>query len=432
MSPAVGALGHLSSKHPKVERAGRALRVVVLGMMGRMPLAGVVWQVLHYLEGFRRLGFDVYYVEDTGAWPYNPEENTVAADSSYSIGLLRQVMATYGFSDRWAYRDVMRGGCCFGLSESEIRRLFEHADILVNLTASTVLRAEHLRVPLRVYLETDPVLPQIEIAKGNSSYLEQLGAHTHHLTYGENLGAADCGVPIERFRYFPTRQPVVLDWWTGSGHPASNGAAATPRAYFTTIANWRQSGKDFEWNGDRYTWSKHHEFLRFLDLPKRAPQLLELALALTSGAATEENSWSGLSDVDAETVGLLTSHGWQVVNAMTFSKQLQPYRDYILRSRGEFTVAKDQNVRLRSGWFSDRSACYLAAGRPVITQDTGFGKFLPTGEGLFAFNTVEEILKALEAINAHYEKHSRAARAIAEEYFKAETVLTKLLEDLGL
>ena len=116
---------------------------------------------------------------------------------------------------------------------------------------------------------------------------------------------------------------------------------------------------------------------------------------------------------------------------MSLSKQTQPYRDYILRSRGEFTVAKDQNVRLRSGWFSDRSACYLAAGRPVITQDTGFGKFLPTGEGLFAFNTIEEILGDLEAVNSDYEKHSRAARAIAEEYFKAETVLAKLIEDLG-
>ena len=236
---------------------------------------------------------------------------------------------------------------------------------MINLTASTVLRAEHLRVPVRVYLETDPVLPQIEVAKGNPSYLEQLGAHTHHFTYGENLGAPDCAVPVERFRYLPTRQPVILDWWTGTSHPFGNGAANTPRACFTTIANWRQSGKDFDWNGERYTWSKHHEFLK-ISRPSQArtSQPLELALALTSGKGTAENSWSGLSDVDAETVRLLTAHGWRVVNAMIFSKQTQPYRDYILRSRGEFTVAKDQNVRLRSGWFSDRSACYLAAGVP--------------------------------------------------------------------
>jgi len=423
---------HLSSERAKRRIASRPLRLVVLGMMGRMPLAGVVWQVLHYLEGFRRLGFDVYYVEDTGAWPYNPEENTVAADSSYSIALLRQVMANYGFSDRWAYRDVMRGGDYFGLSEPQIQRLFDQTDIVINLTASTVLRAEHLRVPVRVYLETDPVLPQIEIAKGNSSYLEQLGTHTHHFTYGENLGAPDCGVPVECFRYLPTRQPVILDWWTGSSHPGGNGAATAPRACFTTIANWSQSGKDLDWNGERYTWSKHHEFLKFLDLPKRAAQPLELALALKSGVRTEKNSWSGLSDVDAETVRLLTSHGWLVVNAMSFSKQTQPYRDYILHSRGEFTVAKDQNVRLRSGWFSDRSACYLAAGRPVITQDTGFGNFLPTGEGLFSFNTMEDIVAAMEVVNADYEKHSRAAQAIAEEYFGTENVLSKMLDDLGL
>jgi hypothetical protein len=428
----VESLEQLSSTRSKRGMAGRPLRLVILGMMGRMPLAGVVWQVLHYLEGFRRLGFDVYYVEDTGAWPYNPKENTVAADSSYSIGLLRQVMANYGFSDRWAYRDVVRGGYSFGLSESQIRRLFDQTDILVNLTASTVLRAEHLRVPVRVYLETDPVLPQIEVARGNSSYLDQLGAHTHHFTYGENLGAPDCAVPVERFRYLPTRQPVVLDWWTDSNHPTGSGAATAPRARFTTIANWRQSGKDFDWNGERYTWSKHHEFLKFLDLPKHASQPLELALALTSGAGMEKNNWSDLSDVDAETIRLLTSHGWLVVNAMSFSKQTQPYRDYILHSRGEFTVAKDQNVRLRSGWFSDRSACYLAAGRPVITQDTGFGKFLPTGEGLFAFTNMEEILAALDRINSDEARHSRAARAIAEAYFKAETVLAKLVADLGV
>jgi hypothetical protein len=419
----------LSSTRSNRGMAGRPLRLVVLGMMGRMPLAGVVWQVLHYLEGFRRLGFDVYYVEDTGAWPYNPEQNTIAADSSYSIGLLHSVMATYGFSDRWAYRDVMRG-CAFGLSETQIRQLFKQTDILVNLTASTVLRADHLRVPVRIYLETDPVLPQIEIAKGNSFYLDQLGAHTHHFTYGENLGAPDCAVPVERFRYFPTRQPVVLDWWTS--HAGGDGAATAPRACFTTIANWRQSGKDFDWNGERYTWSKHHEFLRFLDLPKRTSQPLELALALASGAAAQEHSWAGLSADDAETVRLLTSHGWQVINAMGFSKQTQAYREYIVGSRGEFTVAKDQNVRLRSGWFSDRSACYLAAGRPVVTQDTRFGKFLPTGEGLFAFKTMEEILAAFENIDSNYEKHSRAARALGEEYFRAETVLAKLLEDAGM
>jgi hypothetical protein len=411
-------------------KAGRSSCLIVLGIMGRMPIAGVVWQVLHYLEGFRRLGFDVYYVEDTGTWPYNPEQNTVTDDCAYTIKTISQIMAAHGFAERWAYVATTQRGRSFGLSESRVLELFERADALVNVTASTVLRDEHLRVPIRAYLETDPVLPQIEIAQGNSFYIESLASHTHHFTYGENLGAPDCGVPVQRFRYLATRQPVVLDWWADSAHPSNNGASA--QASFTTIANWRQSGKDLEWNGEHYTWSKHHEFLKFIDLPKRTSQALELALALTSGTATDDNSWSGLSDEDANTVRFLTSNGWQVANALSFSTNMFSYRDYILRSRGEFTVAKDQNVRLRSGWFSDRSACYLAAGRPVITQNTGFTKFLPSGEGLFAFTTIEEILTALDRINSDEARHRRAARAIAEEYFKAETVLTKLVQDLGL
>ena len=405
--------------------------LIVLGMMGRIPIAGVIWQVLHYLEGFRRLGFDVYYVEDTEAWSYDPEQNTVTDDCTYALNAIGTAMDSFGFSDRWAYRAVTHGGRWFGLSDSRVHQIFKRADILVNLTASTVLREEHLRVPIRIYLETDPVLPQIEIAKGNASYIDLLSAHTHHFSYGENLGAADCGVPVQRFHYLPTRQPVVLDWWKHSKLPIQN-PATPPPACFTTIANWRQSGKDFDWNGETYTWSKHHEFLKFIDLPRCTSARLELALALRTGAATPDRSWVRLSEEEAAAVHCLTVHGWKVINAMSFSTNLFSYRDYIQNSRGEFTVAKDQNVRLRSGWFSDRSACYLAAGRPVITQDTGFGKTIPTGEGVFSFSSMEDIIPALETIQSDYQKHSRAAREIAEEYFRSETVLAKLIDDVGL
>jgi hypothetical protein len=398
-------------------------RLVVFGMIGRMPLAGVAWQALHYLEGFRRLGFDVYYIEDTGDWPYDPERNTVTDDAAYAVNFIGRLMAAHDLSDRWAYCSGAQGGRIFGLSESRVARLFERADVLLNLTGSTVLRAEHLRVPVRIYLETDPVLPQIEVAKGDSFSLGLLGAHTHHFTYGENLGAPDCGVPVERFSYRPTRQPVVLDWWKAP--PALSSGS------FTTIASWRQSGKDLEWNGETYTWSKHHEFLKLIDLPARTPQPLELALALKS-RGENGNGCAPPDGEDSEAIRLLRSRGWRVREGLPLSRDLFSYREYIAGSRGEFTVAKDQNVRLRSGWFSDRSACYLAAGRPVVTQDTAFGKFLPTGEGLFAFQTMEQAAAALEAVNSDYERHRRAARSIAEEYFRAETVLAKLVEDSGL
>jgi hypothetical protein len=342
--------------------------------MGRMPVAGVTWQVLQYLEGFRRLGFGVYYVEDTREWPYDADRNTISDDPTYAVNGIRSAMARYGFSEQWAYRTA--DGRVFGLSASELRRLFERADVLVNLTGATVLRAEHQRVPVRIYLETDPVLPEIEVAMGNRFCIDLLNAHTHHFTYGENLGQPDCGVPVSRFAYRPTRPPVVLDWWAPT--------TIAPGPCFTTVASWRQAGKDVEWRGQTYTWSKHHEFLRIIDLPRRTAQPLELALAVRGHAGDGESAWVPDDEEDADAIRMLTRHGWRVMNAITLSREISPYRDYILGSRGEFTVAKDQNVRLRSGWFSDRSACYLGAGRPVITQDTAFGKFVPTGKRLFA------------------------------------------------
>jgi hypothetical protein len=402
----------------------KRIRLILFGIVGGMPVAGVTWQFAHYLEGLRRLGVDVYYVEDTGTWPYDVDQNTVTDDCRYAVSYLGKVMERYGFEDRWAYRAAPPDGRTFGLSQSRVARLFEEADALINITGSTVLRPEHQRVPVRIYLETDPVESQIEIASGNPYYIDLLGAHTHHFTYGENLGAPDCGVPVERFVYHPTRQPVVLDWWRPP--------AASPPPCFTTIASWRQSGKDVEWNGETYTWSKHHEFLKLIDLPRRTRQPLELALALKSTVSDDDDGWVLKDEEEVEAVRLLRSYSWRVTNGLALSRTPAPYRDYIVGSRGEFTVAKDQNVRLRSGWFSDRSACYLAAGRPVITQNTGFGACLPTGEGLFAFNTVDEILDAIDAVNADYDRHHRAARAIAEEYFSAETVLTRLLEDAGL
>src|SRR5262249_42443196 len=169
---------------------------------------------------------------------------------------------------------------------------------------------------------------------------------------------------------------------------------------------------------ETYFWSKHHEFLKFIELPRRCRETLELA--------------TGLVNLEAGERALLESWGWHLIDAHLFTLDPGAYRNYVVRSRREFTVAKDQNVRLRSGWFSERSACYLAAGRPVITQDTGFGDVLPTGVGLFAFRDMNDIIGAMEAIAADYERHSKAARRIAEEYFRAEAVLAKLLADLGL
>jgi len=386
------------------------LQLVLLGIMGKMPFAGVAWQTLHYLEGFRRLGCNVYYVEDTLDWPYDPERNAVTGDCGYTVRYLERLMAWLGMPDHWAYRSGAGGGRTFGLSELQVSQLFDQTEVLVNLSGATWLRDEHLGIPVRIYLETDPVVPQIEVARGGTSMIDLLSAHTDHFTYGESLGSPGCDVPVDRFEYRSTRQPIILDWW------ASTGKMPPPAGCFTTIANWYQSGKDIDWNGESYSWSKHLEFLKFIDLPSRTEERLELAL----------------SSIDTESTRMLTGHGWQIADAMALSKDIFTYRDYIMGSRAEFTVAKDQNVRLRTGWFSDRSACYLAAGRPVITQETGFSRVLPTGKGLFGFMKMADILAAVEAIASDYDGNCRAARDVATECFSADKVLGSLLARAGL
>ena len=422
----------------------KGLRVVVMGIMGQTPLAGVSLQVLQYLEGFRRLGCECYYVEDTNEWPFNPELTTFdygeaqnAVNCEYAVNYVSRVMTSYGFGDRWAYRPRMDArhdcrGRFFGLSDSRVVSIFRNADILFNLTGSTRLLEEHLRVPVRVYLETDPVLRQIEVFNGNPDTIELLNSHTHHFTYAENIGAPDCGVPMIKYDYRSSRPPVVADWWR-QRDPSSYASGTARNSVYTTISNWAQTGKDVEWNGESYFWNKHLEFLKFIDLPQRASQRFELALLFGArgkpgGVGKEEIPLLGTKE---EAIPLLKSHGWLVRDAISVSQDIHTYRDYILASRGEFTVSKDQYVRLRTGWFSDRSACYLAAGRPVVTQDTGFGNVLPTGLGLFSFKSMEDIVAALEAIESDYDRHCRAARELAADYFAVERVLVSLMQDLG-
>jgi hypothetical protein len=385
---------------------GKPKVVVVLGIMGCLPVAGtgMAWNTVQHLIGLRRLGYDVYYVEATGVWPFNATTD----DCSFPVAYISTILDRFGFQDKWAYVAAHSDGRSYGLSENRVKELYAHADAIVNLFGGTVLREEHLQCPVRIYLETDPVIHQIRLANGERKYYDLIGAHTVLFSWGANYGASDCGVPTAPFTYRPTRPPVVLDLWDAPYQPTAR--------RFTTVAHWDQSVKDLEYQGELYSWSKHREFLKILDLPQRTPQECALALAID----------------DLATVQLLTQHGWVVEDAYEISKTMESYRDYIWRSRGELTVAKDMNVRLRSGWFSERSAAYLAAGKPVITQETAFSKFLPTGMGLFAFRGLDDIPPMLESINSDYRKHSDAAKEIAAEYFDADKVLRQLMCEAGV
>lgn len=395
----------------------KKLRLIVLGAMGRIPFAGMAWEVLHYVEGFRRLGHDVYYIEDTWDWPFDPEANRITHDCRYTVNFIARMMDWCGMRDRWAYRAVEQEGRIYGLSETRFRQVFKSADALVNVTASTELHEEQLSVPARIYLQTDPGPREIKIANGDAAAIALLRAHTHFFSFAENLGTPDCRLPTGSFTYHLTRQPIVLDWFTPPGYPSADGNHRNRiQVRFTTVGNWKQSGFDVKWKGEVYTWSKHQEFLKFVDLPKRIGQPVELALACQ----------------DEQAKRLLVSRGWRVIDALPLTRDILPYRNYVFGSEGEFTVAKDLNIRLRTGWFSERSASYMTAAKPVITQDTGFGRVLPTGEGLFAFQTMDDVVSAFETIRSDYSRHSRAARAIAQEYFRAEKVLGKLIDDAGI
>lgn len=400
-------------------------RIVVVGTLASNPYAGMTWMHMQIAVGLRRLGHDVYYIEATSVWPYDPIRQMKVNDSNYTVPYLARVAENFGLGDRWAYRRSYSDKEWFGLSRAKAEDLLTHADAVLNIAGATRLRTkEGLKVGRLVYFGTDPVYHEIAFAKGDRIARRTIDQHDDFVTYGENIGNPDCPIPpLPRLRA-KTRQPVLPDLWQG-GPPS--------KKEFTTICNWKQEGHEIEYQGETYYWSKHREFLKFIDLPRRIAQPIELAMGLADAKVTRPG-FGDLIPAVGMTVDeryLLASNGWQLVDAHEFTTEPWAYRDYVQASRGEFSVAKDQNVRLRSGWFSERSACYLAAGRPVITQDTGFGCVLPIGEGLFAFNTMEDILVAFNAINSDYERHSRAAREIAEEYFKAETVLGKLLDDLG-
>jgi hypothetical protein len=382
-------------------------KIVVLHFAAQMPLAGIAWQAIHYLLGIEQLGYEAWYIEDGGANPYDPWANSVVTECDYNVASLRRIMDRYGFGHRWAYWDAPRDAY-HGLSRDRVETLYAEADGIINLCGATKLREEHLRCPVRIMIETDPIYEQIKYAKADRSARAYLDAHTHFFTYGENLGTPDCPVPVCGVPWRPTRPPIDLTHW-----PEPHDEPPC----FTTVGTWENKGKNIDFEGSTYVWSKHVNFVQFLDLPKRRPQIsFRMAMLPPSGKVRSE----------------ITTRGWSLVDPRPISADMARYAEFIDGSRGEFTVAKDIYVRSNSGWFSDRSACYLAAGRPVVTMRTGFSNFYPVGRGLFEYSTYDDALAGIDAITSDYPTHSRAARELAREYFAADRVLGALFTAVGL
>lgn len=369
--------------------------------MAQYPLGGLTWHYLHYVVGLARLGHDVFYLEDSGKWPYNPIDQAASPDCSYNVGYLSQVMSRFGLADKWAYC-FSQDSEWFGLSEAARSDLIASADLLVNVSGTLDRPQDYRQVRRLAYIDTDPVFTQIKLARGQEDLRRRVDSHDVHFSYGERLSEP---VPATGHQWRPTRQPVVLSEWM---------TEAPARDAFTTVMNWT-SYNSIEWAGQTYG-QKNSEFSRYLELPARvAPSVLELALA---AGKTERSPYA-----------LLRHKGWHVVDPAEACGDLDAYRNYVASSKAEWAVAKNGYVSGRPGWFSERSACYLAAGRPVVVQDTGFSDTLPVGEGILTFDTVEEAARGIREVEACYERHSRAARDLAEECFDADKILRRLLAE---
>jgi hypothetical protein len=369
------------------------MNIILAGIIGRHPYGGVAWCSLMYLLGLRQLGHRVWYLEDTGECNFDPVANTRALEPGYALDFIRSCLAPFGLGERWCYVDYR--GKYHGHSRDAWRRVCAGADLFLDLSGGCWFwRDEYAAIPHCAFIDSDPAFTQLALAKGVSWYVEFFARFHRLLTFGRNIGTPACPVATGPFSWEHTWQPVCTDEWCPTGEP--------PRPCFTTIMTWTiESFADIGGNKDL-------EFLKVLHLPSQTEVPLELAV-------------NGPQE-------FLRRHGWCCRDALPVSSSLSAYRDYLRSSRGEFSVAKHTYVRTNSGWFSDRTACYLAGGRPAVVQETGFSAHLPTGEGLFAYRTADEAHAGLEAAVWDYPRHARIARELARAHFAAEVVLPPLLE----
>ena len=383
--------------------------VVVWGLLAAYPFGGMTWQVLHHLVGLRRLGFDVWYVEDSDAPVFDVTTYWQTYDvPEHNLGYLRAAMAAIGMEERWIYRHPSTDRHEGAGDGAALGSLYRRCRAAFNLCGAQELRPEHEVIPNLVYIESDPVATQVAVASGDTETAATLGRYHHRFTYGANLGQPGCPIPDAPPGWVATRPPVVVEWW-------SEGPPPTPRGALTSVANWRHHGKDVSWEGVEYEWRKDRAFEPFLDPPRRSRLPLELAL----GALGQEEADS------------LRSRGWRIVPSLSVGDP-HTYRDFVRGSLGEFSAVKGQYARTRSGWFSDRSVCYLAAGLPVVMQDTGCDSWVPTGEGLLVFDDEDGALAAIDSVAGQPERHRRAALELARQYFAAEVVLGELAATAGL
>jgi hypothetical protein len=377
-------------------------------MVVTYPVGGVAWDYLQYALGLEQLGFEVFYLEDTGWQVYHPLKQEYGEDCSYGVPFLQQSIEQLAPSleRRWCVRNM--DGKTFGMSIPQLTDVARSADLFLNVSGAALLRDEYMHCPCKVLIETDPGWNHfVNFPKwdANPGWYGTHGwrAHDHFFTYAERIGQPDCTLPTMGVTWHPTRPPVLLDRWT----------PRPPGAKWTTVMTWNNFGKPIEHEGVVYG-TKEREFETVETIPQRVQAEFEVAC----GGNPPVQRWRKL--------------GWSVVDSHAASRTADDYRTYIEQSRGEFSVAKNVYVATRSGWFSCRSVCYLASGRPIVVQDTGLSQFIPCGSGVMRFETCDEAAAAVELVEADYDHHSRAARQIAGDFFDSRRVLGSLLKIAGL
>lgn len=377
------------------------LRILVLGYVVRRPLGGGAWPTIQYALGLKRLGHEVYFLEDSEDWGacYDPTRHVTDEDPTYGLEFARRTFDRVGLGDGWAYYDAHQEswhGPCAG----RIHEICGSADLLINNSGVNPIRPWLEQVPRRAYIDTDPAFEQV-LQLTDDFKKRRLAQHNVFFTLGENIPAGTARVPDDGVQWLATRQPVVLDCWPVSEGPADG--------RYTTVMLW-DSYPPRELGEYRFG-MKSESFEPYFDLPSQVPCDLELAVG---GPAVPKQR--------------LRDHGWQVVDPLAPTADCWTYQEYLRNSKAEFTVAKHGYVASACGWFSERSAHYLASGRPVVTQDTGFGEWLPTGDGLLAFSSPAEAVEGLKRIESDYRHHCTAARRLVEQCFDSDKVLARLVE----
>jgi hypothetical protein len=366
--------------------------IVVAGAIAQKPRhGGHAWVVLQYLLGFKRLGWDVLFL-DRGA-------------EAQDLAAFLRIMRGFGLDDNFALLGAAPDES-IGLSRVRVTERVRDSALLLNIMGFLTDQDILACAPKRVFLDIDPGFPQMWRELGLH---DALAGHDAYVTIGENTGQSDCTVPTCGLDWITTPQPVVLERWPAVSY--------SPPPRFTSVASWRGAYGPVEFAGQTFG-LRVHEFRKFMDVPRRSGFACELALDIHP---TETN--------DLE---LLRRGGWSLVDPATVAGDPWAYQKFVGGSAAEFMVAKHMYVATRSGWFSDRSICYLASAKPVLAQDTGFSRRYPTGCGLVAFTTLEEAIAGAQSIMADHTRHTRAARAIAEEHFDSDKVLRRLLARLGV